>query len=64
MVPTGIDLGPLLFTLYINDLPKAIIPNVTPITFTDDISILITRQVAKEMQEDLILTFNQVSKWF
>jgi len=35
-----------------------------PIIFADDTSILITRQDAKELQEDLILTFNQVLKWF
>ena len=63
-VPQGPILGPVLFILYINDLPKAIVPNVTPIIFADDTSILITRQDAKELEEDLILTFNQVSKWF
>ena len=38
--------------------------NVTPIIFADDTSILITRQDTKELQEDLTLTFNQVSEWF
>jgi len=61
-VPQGSILSPLFFILYINDLPKAIMSNVTPIIFTDDTNILITRQVAKELKEDLILTFNQVSK--
>jgi len=32
--------------------------------FADDTSILITRQDTKELQEDLTLTFNQVSEWF
>jgi len=63
-VPQGSILGPLLFILYINDLPKAIMPNVTPKMFADDTSILTNRQDSKELQEDLILTFNQVSKCF
>ena len=63
-VPQGSILGPLLFILYINDLPKAIMQNVIPIMFADDTSILITRQDTKELQEDLTLTFNQVSEWF
>ena len=61
-VPQGSILSPLFFILYINDLPKVIMPNDTPIIFVDDTSILITRQDAEELQEDLILTFNQVSK--
>jgi len=36
--------GPLLFLLYINDLPSAIINKATSILFGDDTSILITSQ--------------------
>jgi len=41
-IPQGSILGPLLFILYINDLPKAIMQKATLIIFTDDTSIVPT----------------------
>ena len=63
-VPQGSVLGPLLFLLYINDLPRAIIPNATPLLFADDTSIIITNENAQELQIDLNTCFHKLTEWF
>ena len=63
-MPQGSILGPLLFLVYINDLPKAIKHKALPMLFTDDTSILITSPNSNQLHSDLNTVFAQLNKWF
>ena len=41
-VPKGLVLGPLLFLIFINNLPKFVRDKSVPILFADDTSILLS----------------------
>jgi len=62
-VPQGSILGPLLFLVYINDLPKAVERTAVPILFADDTSILLTSPNTIQMQSNLNFVFEQLNKW-
>ena len=57
-------MGPLLFLVYINDLPKAAEHEAVPILFADDTGILFTSPNNDQMQSDLKTVFVQLNKWF
>ena len=63
-VPLGSILGPLLFLVYINNLPKAIKYKALPMLFADDTSILITSPNSNQLHSDLNTVFAQLNKWF
>ena len=63
-VPQGSILGPLLFLIFINDLPKAVEPTAIPITFADDTSILIKSPNIVQLQSDLNSVMGQLNEWF
>jgi hypothetical protein len=58
----GSVLGPLLFLLYINDLPKNV-HDAKVVTFADDISVLILDSDARELQIKIDRVVKELETW-
>jgi hypothetical protein len=63
-VPQGSILGPLLFPLYINDLPSVLNTDNKLLLYADDTSILVSGTNIDEIQGRSKLVLNSLNYWF
>jgi hypothetical protein len=63
-VPQGSILGPLLFLLYIIDLPKIINDKTVLILFADDTSLLVTSLNYDDLRVNIYTAFHNINEWF
>ena len=61
-VPQGSILGPLLFLLYVNDMPQAV--NSDILLYADDTCLIYTGKDIKTIDEQLNTDFSSLCDWF
>ena len=61
-VPQGSILGPLLFLLYVNDMPQAV--NSDILLYADDACLIYTGKDIKTIEEQLNTDFSSLCDWF
>ena len=61
-VPQGSIVGPLLFLLYVNDMPQAM--NSDLLLYTDDTCLIYTGKGINTIEEQLNTDFSSLCDWF
>ena len=62
-VPQGSVLGPLLFLVFVNDLPKFLKDTSTPIILADDTSIMVPHQNSREFDKAINKKLQTLQTW-
>ena len=63
-VPQGSISGPLLFLLYVNDMPTAISDISNPVLYADDISFIITNADSWTLENNTNTAILKLYRWF